>query len=560
MLEQLHIKNFTIIEELHLECAPGMTVFTGETGAGKSIIIDAINLALGDRAESTVIRPGQARAEISAVFAIAKLPFAQAWLQEHGFDTDDNSLILRRIIQREGRSQAFINGQPSTLNQLRELCDRLLTIHGQHDQQLLLARDHQRYLLDLFADNTALCAEIANLYQQWKKYNTELAALANPEHNLTTRVAFLQFQLQELEELAIAEYEVEQLHQEYKKLTNAEQILSACQQAIQICDEDENAISSQLYRLNQMLTPYTAIHPALLNAVQLLQSAQVQIDEANSEINSFLNHAELDPERLAGIEQRLKLLHDVARKHHIQAEGLFALKQKLQQELNDLAQNDEKIKVLQQAINKLVNDYKKVAAQLTERRQSFAKKFSLAVTKHLQQLGMPTAKFSIEFLALTTTDPTPFGNEAIQFLMQTNPGQTPQALSKIVSGGELSRIALAIDVITAELYATPTIIFDEIDTGIGGGTAAIVGQLLGHLSKSAQVFCITHLAQVAVNAHQHWKVSKLASAQNTTVMIDTLNKKDRIQELARMIGGVNITKQTLAHAKELLDSTAHIEA
>lgn len=553
MLTHIHIKNFTIIEQLELELKPGMTVLTGETGAGKSIIIDAIEIALGRRATSELIRHGCDRADICITFNTQNIAAAKAWLMERELD-EQEECIIRRVIYQDGRSKSFINDRPITLSLLREIGELLINIHGQHEHQLLLKHDEQRHLLDAFAGHHELVKNVQQLYKNWKDTKVSYETLQQTHANSEARVEYLQYQLKELNELSLVSGELEKLNQEHKQLTHADSLIQTCQTALATLSEQDYSIQELLIQVVNQLEKVQDYNPQLQSINKLLNEATIQLNESSIELQHFLEKIEPDPERLKWIEERLSLIFQLARKHHVNGEELIALQEKMAEEIFELAHAEEELNELQEKINCLTADYSTAAKKLSESRHKSAKQLSELVTVNIKQLGMPNGKFAIDFENYKENSFTAHGMENIEFKVTTNPGQPLQALNKVASGGELSRISLAIQVITTQHQQTPTLIFDEIDVGIGGATADIVGSMLRQLAKQAQTLCITHLAQVAAKGHQHLQVNKIADQRSTHTQIIELSDEQRIQEIARMVGGVKITAQTLAHAQEMLET------
>lgn len=552
MLIQLCIQNFAVISELELELKSGMTVLTGETGAGKSILIDALLLALGGRADNTCIQNGQDRCIISAAFDIQTLNAANQWLQQQELQ-QDNECVLRRIITSDGRSRGFINGQPVTIQTLRELGNLLISIHGQHEHQTLLKPDKQRILLDLYGGHITLAKKVNDLYQQWHKTREELQHLIALSAQRTAKQDLLTYQVQELDQLALQENELMQLDQEQKQLANADHLLENCQNALNyLSDNEENNVLNFLNAAQQQLNHLKKFDKQLDNTSDLLNNAEIQLQEASNELRNYLEHIELDPERLSQVEQRLSIIHEIARKHHVPPKEIIHLHQQLRTELDQLTHSDAHLKNLEQQLLNLANEYQTTAQELSRARHNAAAKLAPQIEKSIQQLGMPNGKFTVQFE--TTKEFSAHGLEKLEFYVSTNPGQTLQPLAKIVSGGELSRISLAIHVLTAKNDAKPTLIFDEVDVGIGGGTAEIVGRLLRSLSKSAQILCVTHLPQVAALGHQHLQIKKIVKKNSTQIAVTELDNNAKIQEIARMLGGVKVTEQTLAHASEMVIS------
>lgn len=546
MLTHLFIQNFTIIDTLDLTFDAGMTVITGETGAGKSIMIDALALILGARAENQVIRHGETRCEIIATFDLSNAQEAQHWLTDQALE-NETECFIRRIISSDGKSKSFINGRPVPLQALRELGSMLVNIHGQHEHQNLLQRNAQRELLDAYGEHEIILKEINEIYQQWHKLHTEIEAKQQQVKDRETRQAFLTFQVQEFDALDVTREEIINLDQEHKNLANAEQRIQQCQQALVLLDSAEQNAITQLEHAKHIIQSF---HNSSLN--ELLQNAIINTQEAIDEIQTFLANLEVNPERLIHIEQRITKIHDIARKHRIKPEEIPALHQQLKEELINLQDSDIALEKLKAQLIKSTQDYAATAKQLTKKRQQAAKKMAHAIEEHMQTLGMPGGRFAISLEALPKESFTAYGAEKIEFLVSANPGQPLQPLTKVASGGELSRISLAIQVIAAANQNLPTLIFDEVDVGIGGSTAAIVGKLIRQLAQNAQIFCVTHLPQVAAQGQHHFQVQKNTTPTSTHTQIKKLTKDERVQEIARMLGGLTITKQTLASAKELM--------
>lgn len=552
MLIHLSISNFAIVDTLELDIPSGMTVITGETGAGKSIMLDALGLALGDRAEVDMVRAGADKAEVIATFDIQHLADAQKWLADHDL-LIGNECIFRRVVTREGRSRGYINGTPSTLQQLRILGDMLIDIHSQHEHQSLLKKDTHRKLLDAFAETSALNENVNQIYQRWKQCNTKLNILSQQHDEVADKVQLLSYQVHELQLLDLNEGEVETLEQEQKVLANAESSMHYCQQALTLCSDSDN--SSILHHLNitqHALNKIQPDNPFINDALQLLASAQIQVEEAVAELNRFTDHFDADPERLQEIEQRLSAIYDLARKHRVSPEELYMKQQTLEKSLQALESSDDSLEALTHEITQLEKDYVSKAKKLSKHREKSAKTLSQTVSEQIQQIGMPNGYFQVQLTHLPTQTPEPFGMEDIEFLVSTNPGQPAKPLQKVASGGELSRISLAIQVIAAQLSTTPTLVFDEVDVGISGGVAETVGQLLRKIGSKGQVLCVTHLPQVASQGHQHFFVHKQVKADSTQTNITTLNPEEKVTEIARLLGGLNITEHTLAHAKEMI--------
>lgn len=545
MLTRLQIKNFTTIDELTADFAQGMTVLTGETGAGKSIIIDSLKLALGERADSSAIRHGCERCEITAIFALQNSTEAQEWLKNHELENDDECIIYRSV-STDGRSRNTINGIPFPQQLVRELGALLINIHGQHEHQNLLQRQKQLTLLDDFAGHESLCQEVRTLFRDWQRTTEELKSLENLDHH--ARIDLLTYQLEELNKLNLAPNELENLHQEYKQLANAEQIMQTCGNALTIVD------SHNFFEAQNQLLKIQELDPQIESINKLLENALIQINEAAHELQHYAEKIAIDPERLQLVDTRLNAIYNLARKHRIKPEELPALQDNLQQQLDELTNANDRLATLQQKIGELTSSYKQAATKLSISRQQAAKKMSTEISQQIQKLNMPDGKCEIQLSPLGENNFTADGIEQIELLVSMNRGHPLLPLVKVASGGELSRLSLAIQVITAQKDRTPTLIFDEIDSGIGGKTAQIVGELLKKLGKKAQVLCVTHLPQVAAQGDQHLQVSKNVLQNTTITTITPLTPAAKIAEIARMLGGAKITPQTLAHAKEMCES------
>lgn len=552
MLSHISLKNFVIVENLQLDLHEHMTALTGETGAGKSILIDALDLTLGGRASANVVRHGAARADISVIIDLTHIPVAQQWLTEHAFDNDSVEVLIRRSISNEGRSRQSINGVPCTVAQLRELGDLLVNIHGQHEHQRLFKVEHQRNIIDTYGQHNELIEQVSHCYRHWHAKQQQLKQLLLEPSQQQAKLDLLQYQVNELQELALTTDEITECEQQHKQLAHAESLRDHVNNALLALEGDAQANANQaIYQAETNIRAIINIAPELQSTLELLASANIQLQEASHDINAYLDKLEIDPEKLHQVEQRLNQIHSIARKHHVEPEALPELQLQLEQQLADLVGADERKAELQSDIEKLSQQYKSVAKQLSTARQKTADKLAKLVTKSMQTLGMQGGKFAVQLSALKEINL--HGAEKIEFQVSANPGQPLQALSKIASGGEMSRISLALQMITAQKQNTPTLIFDEVDVGIGGGTAEIVGNLLRQLGEKAQVLCITHLPQVAAKAQHHLQVQKHSKNKQTQTTIIQLKQQPRIEEIARMLGGVKITEQTLKHAAEMLE-------
>lgn len=555
MLTHLSIQNFTLVDHLDLDLKPGMTVITGETGAGKSIVLDALGQTLGDRADGQRVRSGAQRADISASFDISKIKAANKWLQEHDLQLDDTpaECLLRRVINTEGKSRSFINGQPVTLQQLRLLGEMLIDIHSQHEHQSLLLKDTHRRLLDEFAGQTELAQQVRQAFREWHSRLEHYTNLRDNAAEVSARYQLLSYQVQELEQLGLQTNELELLESEQRTLANAEEILRGSQQLAAICGDDDQGLSISMHRALHILRDMPEKTTALQEAEQLLISAQIQVEEAQREIDHHIDGFSLDPARLLEVETRLSTIYDIARKHRIHPEQLPELIAQLSNELEQLQGGDAKLDMLAQQVADAQRQFRELAERLSTQRQKAGLKLAKQVNVQLQTLAMENARLLVSLIPLTDK-PGLHGLEEVEFLISTNPGQPPRPLGKVASGGELSRISLAIQVITAQTSATPTLVFDEVDVGIGGATADVVGNLLRQLGEKGQVICVTHLAQVASKGHQHLQVSKTASKTSAESTLVALDGDAKVEEIARMLGGAKVTEQSLAHAREILST------
>jgi DNA repair protein RecN (Recombination protein N) len=551
MLTQLRIRDFAIVEDLELELAAGMTAVTGETGAGKSILVDAIGLLLGDRADSGVIRHGAERADLSAAFELDALPAARAWLAERDLD-GDRECHLRRVIAGNGRSRNYINGVPQPAQALRELGERLVDIHGQHEHQSLVRREAQRQLLDDYAGNAALVNELAERYRVWSRLRQELRDLRQASSERDARLDILRYHLRELAALNLVEGEIAELESEQRRLANASQLLDTGQRLLdELSEGEERPIADRLGHSLQTLDALSRLDARLIPVGELLNAALIQVQEACAELRGYVQALDLDPVHLARVEQRLTAAHQLARKHRLDAGELPALRARFETELDALEHSETRLDALQQSVKNARMDYQQGAEQLGERRAAAARELGERVSQALVELGMPGGRFTIHLEQLDK--PTPSGLEAVEFQVSANPGQPLRPLAKVASGGELSRISLAIQVITARAARIPTLIFDEVDSGIGGGVAEVVGRQLRTLGERRQVLCVTHLPQVAAQAHQQLKVEKQTGGGNTHTQVLLLAAEERVTEIARMLGGLELTAQTVAHAREMVE-------
>ncbi|KOO07132.1 DNA repair protein RecN [Vibrio hepatarius] len=551
MLAHLSVNNFAIVKSLQLELSQGMTTITGETGAGKSIAIDALGLCLGGRAEASMVRQGEEKTEVSAAFSLDNNIHATRWLEDNDL-LDGSDCILRRIVSKEGRSRAFINGSPVPLSQLKALGQLLINIHGQHAHHHLMKSEYQMAMLDQYAGHTNLLKSTRNAYQSWRQADNDLKQLKeNSAANLAQK-QLLEYQIKELNELSLGEEEYAELEQEHKRLSNSGELASTCQQAIELIYEGEevNALGI-LQSANHSLIQLAELDERLAELPNMMAEAIIQIEEANSELRSYLDSIDVDPARMAYVEERFSKVMSIARKHHVLPDELYQHHQELLAQIEALDCSDERLGELEQDVEAKYQAFLNAAEKLHKSRCRYAKELNKLITESMHELSMEKAKFCIE-VENQGTHPSPLGMDNVCFVVSTNPGQPMQPIAKVASGGELSRISLAIQVITAQKVDTPSLIFDEVDVGISGPTAAVVGKMLRKLGESTQVLCVTHLPQVAGCGHQQLFVAKQTKAGKTETQMNRLDNDQRVSELARLLGGSQITESTLANARELL--------
>lgn len=551
MLAHLSVNNFAIVKSLQLELSKGMTTITGETGAGKSIAIDALGLCLGGRAEASMVRQGEEKIEVSAAFSLENNIHATRWLEDNDL-LDGCDCILRRIISKEGRSRAFINGSPVPLSQLKSLGQLLINIHGQHAHHHLMKSEYQMAMLDQYAGHNGLLKSTRNAYQSWRQADNNLKQLKeNSAANLAQK-QLLEYQIKELNELSLGEDEYEELEQEHKRLSNSGELASTCQQTIELIYEGEevNALGI-LQSANHSLIQLAELDEALAELPNMMAEAIIQIEEANNELRAYLDSIDVDPARMAYVEERFSKVMSIARKHHVLPEELYQHHQDLLAQIEALDCSDERLGELEKDVEDKYQSFLTIAEKLHKSRTRYAKELNKLITDSMHELSMEKAQFCIE-VDNQGTHPSPLGMDNVCFVVSTNPGQPMQPIAKVASGGELSRISLAIQVITAQKVDTPSLIFDEVDVGISGPTAAVVGKMLRKLGESTQVLCVTHLPQVAGCGHQQLFVAKQTKSGKTETQMHKLDEAQRVSELARLLGGSQITESTLANARELL--------
>ena len=561
MLVHLSISQFTLVEHLELELKAGMTTITGETGAGKSILLGALGLALGNRIGDNVVRKGAEKADISATFIISEKVIQ--WLENHDYPIEDDTCILRRVITQEGRSRGYINGRNASATELKALANQLIDIHGQHAHQSLMQKDAPRKLLDNYAGTRPLSQKIKQAFQAWQEKLKQKNNLQEDSAEQQAQRQLLTYQVQELDNLDLIEGEVTELENELKRLSNADAIMFSGQQALTLCadgnnDDSSSALSSgqdsalqQVQQAIQQLDLIDDDNEVLKESREFLNQAQIQLQEASDSLHNYINKVEINPQRLNQIDQRLGAIYDLARKHQVRADALFDTWQMLSDNLNALNFSDEDMDALIQEVADLEQISLTLAHKLRKKRHKAASKLDKEVNTHFEALALGNARLQTQMVS-DEKFANNSGIDHIDLLVQTNPGMPMGQLCKVASGGELSRISLAIQVITAQTSNIPSLIFDEVDVGIGGGTAERVGRLLNQLGQHSQVLCVTHQPQVAAQAQNHLQVSKIAGDEQTFTNIRPLDNKQRTEEIARMLGGVEITQHTLDHAQEML--------
>jgi len=553
MLTSLQVRDFAIVDRISVDFEPGMTVLTGETGAGKSILVDAVGLVLGERGSAQLVRDGAKRAEFSAAFDVTALPLVRDWLEEQALDQDDDCL-LRRVIGADGRSRAFINGNAATMQQLKSLGERLLDIHGQHFHQSLGRRPVQRDLLDHFGDLFDRRHTTAAAYDRWQTLQDRLDSLRTADADRASRLDLLEFQLHELDALDIKDDEYADLHAERQKLKHSGALADSVVTALQRLSEEDSANAiSMLAEASRSIEAVVDFDEELRSVVELLENATIQLAEAVDVLQRYGDSIDMDPARRDWVEERLDAMQSVARKHRVAAEDLPVLTGNLRAEHDEFTHAEERGAELEQEVAESKTAYRKLAGELSRARKRAAKEFSASVTDAMGGLGMPGGVFAVNITTLADDAARPWGIDDIEFVISANPGQPVMPLSRVASGGELSRMSLAIQVIASDGSVIPTMIFDEVDSGVGGSVAEMVGRRLREVAASRQVLCVTHLPQVASLADQHFRISKVSDGKATRTGVAILTREERIEELARMLGGVEITQKTIDHAAEMLD-------
>lgn len=566
MLTHLTIHRLAVVEHLELSFQSGMTVFSGETGAGKSILLDALGLTLGERAESSLIRPGHSSSEVSATYDITHLPAVQTFLSDHDF-ASNGECIIRRTLTQDGRSRAYINGFPATVQQLKDLGENLINLHSQHQHHALLKPQYQLALLDAYGQYSQDLDRVAKAYTGFKAVEKEIQILLDQQTH-PEKLALFEYQLQELEELKLNPNEISELEKEHKNLSHAEQWSGLCQEILDCCEgaggdssglgrDSGSGSISILQTLHQVMIKIKALNvesPALKNCMELFSSAIISLEEGLSELKIFSDNISSDPKRLNFIDERLSQIFNLARKHRVSPQQLFEHTKTLAEQAKNLRNSEATLRKLEEQLQKLKAEYQTAAQKLTLQRKKTGENLKKKIIDRLAHLELSQARFEVSIAPTETF--SALGSDEIEFMISLNPGHPLQPLRKIASGGELSRISLAIQVITAEKMTIPSLIFDEVDVGVSGKTAEIVGKLLRNLAQNTQVLCVTHLPQVAAQGHQHYKVYKQQTKDSTTTQIQNLIDKEKISELARMLGGIQITENTLKHAQEMLEGVA----
>lgn len=552
MLNQIHIRDLATIEDQHLHLENGCTMITGETGAGKSIFIESIELALGARGSANMIRAGKERADISLCFDIDNQPRVTEWLKNADLYHDPHECIIRRVLTNDGRSRSYINGAPATLQLVRELAELLFHLHGQSEQQVLLNVENQRDLLDRYAEHAELTNKVRELSNQWRSLDRDIRFLREKSKEKTDRRDYLRFQLDELIALQLKPGEWEALEKEHHKLTHAEEFLRNVQNALSHLNEtDSHNVLSLLNEMRKLLEAIQSVDPKALEWLGTLNSSLIQLSDLEMELRNYLDKSDLDPERLQFVEQRTSQLFDMARKHKITPQELLALQEEIASELNLIETSDSELLKLEEQIKEVATQYQDVAGKLSKGRALAAQKFAKEITDTIRTLSLPHGEFRV-MIEKESSPFSPHGLEKINFIIKTNPDQTPQPLAKVISGGELSRLSLAVHLALTHQGTIPTIIFDEVDAGVGGAVAEKIGKLLRKLGSTYQVFSVTHQPQVAACGHHHILVEKYFVEKTTHTRLRFLNQGEKTNEIARMLGGETITQKTLDHAKEIL--------
>jgi len=552
MLTSLYVRQFAVVEAAEIAFGPGLTVVSGETGAGKSLLVDALMLLAGARADSGMVRAGSDRAELAAEFDLADLPEARAWLQREELDEDGNCQ-LRRVLRAEGSSRAWINGRPANARQLGELAGLLVEIHGQHEHQALLSRPHQMTLLDAYAGHDGLLAEVRDSALQWRELGARMRKIGGGEDR-DQRIDLLRHELDELEKWALPPQQLAELEASHKRLANAGRLAEGSAAIVDLLDGDtEFALRRALGRAHAELGKLSVLDDRLQPLLELLDNAGIEIGEAVDGLNRYAQDVDLDPERHAEADNHLAQLHELSRRHRLPVTELHDKLATLRNELAELEGAGDELEQLTARRQQLQHNHDRAATRLSKARATAADRLGKEVSALMNELGMAGGLLRIDLEPAPGDEPDPLGRERCELLVSANPGQPPRPLRKIASGGELARISLAIEVATLGKDTIGSMVFDEVDTGIGGAVAEVVGQKLRALGSQRQVLCVTHLPQVAAQGHAHLRVSKHSDGDSTRTLIEQLDATGRRDELARMLGGVEITRETRAHAKQMLE-------
>ena len=556
MLSLIKVRNYAVIDEVEVDFKAGLSVMTGETGAGKSILVDALGLALGDRADASTVRPGAERADVSVLFECAGSHPAIRWLEEHGLD-EDHCCLLRRVVSAEGRSRAFINSHPVTGQDLRTLGSLLVNIHGQSTHQSLLRGSTQREILDYVGAHQALSEEVASCFDTWRTLQSDLALRTESADDRASQLELLKFQAQELAALDLRDDEMEPLKAERNRLANVDRLLGSLNGVLGTLDEaDEISAHNLIAGAQRTLDGLAELDPALSQPAQLLGEAEIQIREAASELARYRDRLEPDPQRLEWVDARLAKIRELATRHKVDTDELSGLLARLNARIEALEDASESFEALAARAEQAGDAYFEVAASLSAARATSAASLGGAVTDQIMELGLPHGRFRVVVEAKPKEQADATGLDRIEFQVALNPGQAFGPMSKVASGGELSRVSLALEVVSAGATTVPTLVFDEVDAGIGGGVAEIVGRRLAEIAGERQVLCVTHLAQVASQGQQHYRVVKLTDGHTTRTNVRELGSDERVEELSRMLGGIEITELTRAHAEEMIERAA----
>lgn len=555
MLVHIAIKNLAIVKKVDLALGLGLTAITGETGAGKSIALDALGLCLGDRAESNMVRDDADKAEVVAHFDVAKVPGARTFLSEHELQQDDNldECFIRRVINPEGRSKAFVNGIPVNLSQLKALGSKLAFIHSQHAHYQFLKPEFQRKVLDQYSQHSKLLEDVAVSYHTYNNTYKKLKALEAEQQQRLDRSQLLAYQVKELDDFSIGEDEFETLENDFKKLSNTQELIDNTEFALHsLKTNDDTSALSLLQQSIKSLSKIAHYDESLNDTIESLQNSLIQAEDACSELEQYQARIEADPEQLANIEKRYSECMELSRKHHVQPESLYQTHVTLDNEYKSLVAQEDSLGVLSQEVDEHLAYYTKACAKLSKSRSAGAKRLSQEIQSSVREMNLPHATVEVRVGQEAASPPSAIGNDTVQIYLSVNPGQALDLMDKVVSGGELSRIGLALQVISSKDTLIPTMVFDEVDTGISGPTAALIGKLLRSLGEKAQVMCVTHLPQVAAQAHNQLFVSKVTDGKTTETTLLKLTKEERINEIARLLAGDELTDTAIANAKDLL--------